>query len=354
MQYKDYYNILGVKKTASEKEIKSAFRKLARKYHPDLNPNDREAEAKFKELNEAYEVLSDADKRKKYNQFGADWDRYQHAQGAPGGFDFSRYAQSYGDGGSGGVRFSTSEGGDFSDFFEMLFGRGARASAGPGANPFYTGGRARTMPRIGDDYEHRIDVSMEEAFTGTQRVLQMDAPEMCSTCNGTGVSANKVCPTCNGSGTISRPRRIEVKIPPGVHTGSRVRVAGEGGRGSGGGSKGDLYLKVNVQPSARFERKGDDLHTTVQAPLYTAILGGEVEVPTPKGSRLALKIPAGTQNGRTFKLTGQGMPHLKHPDRRGDLYARLEVQLPTQLDEREKQLYDELQRIYNEQRGGQP
>ncbi|MGA7731996.1 MAG: DnaJ C-terminal domain-containing protein, partial [Chloroflexia bacterium] len=184
--------------------------------------------------------------------------------------------------------------------------------------------------------------------------LQMDAPEMCPTCNGSGVSANKVCPTCNGSGTISRPRRIEVKIPPGVHTGSRVRVAGEGGRGSGGGGKGDLYLKVNVQPSARFERKGDDLHTTVQAPLYTAILGGEVEVPTPKGSRLALKIPAGTQNGRTFKLTGQGMPHLKQPDRRGDLYARLEVQLPTRLDEREKQLYDELQRIYNEQTGGQP
>jgi molecular chaperone DnaJ/curved DNA-binding protein len=348
MQYKDYYNILGVKKAASEKEIKSAFRKLARKYHPDLNPNDREAEAKFKEVNEAYQVLSDPEKRKKYDQFGADWDRYQHTQGAPGGFDFSRYAQSYGDGG--GVRFTTGDAGDFSDFFEMLFGRGARSTTG---NPFYTGGRVRTMPRVGDDYEQGIDVSMGEAFTGTQRILQMDAPEICPTCNGTGVTANKVCPTCDGSGTLSRTRRLEVKIPAGVHTGSRIRVAGEGGQGSGGGTKGDLYLKVNVQPNARFERKGDDLYTTVQAPLYTAILGGEVEVPTPRGTRLALKIPAGTQNGRTFKLTGQGMPQLKQPDRRGDLYARIDVQLPTELGDREKQLYGELQRIYNEQRGGQ-
>lgn len=352
MQYKDYYNILGVKKNASEKEIKSAFRKLARKYHPDLNPNDREAEAKFKEVNEAYEVLSDTEKRKKYDQFGSDWDRYQHTQGTPGGFDFSRYAQSYGDGGmGGGVRFEPGGAGDFSDFFEMLFGRGATASS-RGSNPFYSGGRARTMPRIGEDYEHSIEVTLEEAFTGTQRILQMDAPEACPTCNGSGITANKVCPTCNGSGTISRTKRIEVKIPAGVHTGSRVRVTGEGGPGTGGGGKGDLYLRVTVSPSNRFERKGDDLHSTIQAPLYTAILGGEVEVPTPRGTKLALKIPAGTQNGRTFKLTGQGMPQLKNPDRRGDLYAKLEVQIPTQLGDREKQLYDELQRIYNEQREG--
>jgi DnaJ-class molecular chaperone len=208
------------------------------------------------------------------------------------------------------------------------------------------------MPRIGEDYEHNIEVTLEEAFSGTQRILQMDAPEACPTCNGTGISANKVCPTCNGTGTITRTKRIEVKIPAGVHTGSRVRVAGGGGLGTGGGSKGDLYLKVTVSPSARFERKGDDIYTTVHAPLYTAILGGEIEVPTPKGTKLALKIPAGTQNGRVFKLTGQGMPHLKTPDRRGDLYAKLEVQIPTQLDDREKQLYDELQRIYNEQREG--
>jgi DnaJ-class molecular chaperone len=353
MQYKDYYNTLGVKRDASEKEIKSAFRKLARKYHPDLNPNDREAEAKFKELNEAYEVLSDADKRKKYDQFGSDWERYQQAQGAPGGFDFSRYAQSYGGAngpGTQGFSYTTfgGEEGDFSDFFEMLFGRGT----GRAQNPYYTGGRARTAPRIGEDYEHEIDVTLEEAFGGTQRVLQMDVPEACPTCGGSGIKDNHVCPTCNGTGTVSRTKRLEVKIPPGVHTGSRVRVAGEGGLGTSGGGKGDLFLKVHVLPNNRFERKGDDLNTTVQTPLYTAVLGGEVEVPTPKGTKLALKIPATTQNGRTFKLTGQGMPNLKSPDKRGDLYARIEVQLPTDLGEQEKQLYSELQRIYNERRKG--
>jgi molecular chaperone DnaJ/curved DNA-binding protein len=356
MQYKDYYNTLGVKRASSEKEIKSAFRKLARKYHPDLNPNDREAEAKFKELNEAYEVLSDAEKRKKYDQFGSDWERYQQAQGAPGGFDFSRYAQAQGGAngsgtgtqGSGGFTSFTTEEGDFSDFFEMLFGRGKTRTQ----NAYYTGGRVRTTPRIGEDYEHEIDVTLEEAFTGTQRVLQMDVPEACPVCSGTGIKDNHVCPTCNGAGTVSRSKRIEVKIPPGVHTGSRVRVAGEGGLGSGGGGRGDLYLKVRVLPNNRFERKGDDLHTTVQTPLYTAVLGGEVEVPTPKGGKLALKVPASTQNGRTFKLTGQGMTNLKTPDKRGDLYARIEVQLPTDLDEQEKQLYSELQRIYDERRKG--
>ncbi len=352
MQYKDYYNVLGVKKGATEKEIKSAYRKLARKFHPDLNPNDREAEAKFKEINEAYEVLSDSEKRKKYNEFGSDWERYQHTEGAPGGFDFSQYSQSYGNAGPGGVRYTTTGGEgaeDFSDFFEMLFGRGSRTST---ANPYYSGGRTRTIPRPGEDYQHNLDVTLEEAFTGTQRVLQMDVPEVCPTCNGTGIVGNKVCSTCNGAGTVSRTKRIEVKIPAGVHTGARVRVGGEGGGGSGGGGRGDLYLKITVLPNSRFERKGDDLYTTIQTPIYTAVLGGEVEVPTPRGTRLALKIPASTQNGRTFKLTGQGMPKLKQPDKRGDLYARIEVQLPTTLGEREKQLFDELQRIYNERAEG--
>jgi molecular chaperone DnaJ len=359
MQYKDYYNTLGVKRTASEKEIKSAFRKMARKYHPDLNPNDREAESKFKELNEAYEVLSDAEKRKKYDQFGSDWERYQQAQGSAGGFDFSRYAQSYGGAGGGGSTgsqgYTTFTGfgdddGSFSDFFEMLFGQGV--GAGRAQNPYYTGGRARTSPRIGQDYEHAVDVTLEEAFNGTQRILQMEVPEACPTCGGSGIKDNRVCTTCNGAGTVSRTKRIQVKIPPGVHTGSRVRVAGEGGPGSAGGGKGDLYLKVNVLPNNRFERKGDDLTTSVQTPLYTAVLGGEVEVPTPKGTKLALKIPAGTQNGRTFKLTGQGMPNLKNPEKRGDLYARLDVQLPSDLGDEEKQLYSQLQRIYDERRKG--
>ncbi|MEO8285394.1 MAG: J domain-containing protein [Chloroflexota bacterium] len=351
MQYKDYYNVLGVKSNASQKEIKSAYRKLARKYHPDLNPNDREAEAKFKELSEAYEVLSDEEKRKKYDQFGSDWDRYQQTQGAPGGFDFSKYSQSYGGASSAGTQGFGSAGlGDdgFSDFFEMLFGQ----AAGRQQNPYYSGGRMRTAPRVGDNYEHDIDVTLEEAFSGTQRVLQMDVPEVCPTCHGSGVKDTRVCPTCNGSGTVTRTKKIEIKIPAGVHTGSRIRVAGEGGLGSGGGGKGDLYLKVHVLPNNKFERKGDDLNTTVTTPVYTAVLGGEVEVPTPKGTKLALKIPASTQNGRTFKLTGQGMPSLKNPGKRGDLYARIDVQLPTELGDEEKQLYSELQRIYSERRRG--
>lgn len=350
MQYKDYYNTLGVKKGAAEKDIKSAFRKLARKYHPDLNPNDREAEAKFKEVSEAHEVLSDADKRKKYDQFGADWERYQHASGSQGGFDFSKYAQNMG-GNSGGYYTTTmGDEGDFSDFFEMLFGRSA--AGGAGANPFYSGGQVRTVPRVGQNYEHEVEITLEEAFSGTQRVLQLDVPEACPTCGGSGISGSRVCHVCNGAGTRSRKKRIEVKIPAGVHTGSRVRVAGEGGAGTGGGGKGDLYLRVNVLPNNRFERKGDDIYATVPVPLYTAVLGGEAEVPTLKGTKLALRIPAATQNGRQFKLGGQGMPNLKDPGKRGDLYARLDVQLPKELGDQEKQLYEELQRIYSERDGG--
>lgn len=357
MQYKDYYNILGVKRGATEKEIKSAFRKLARKHHPDLNPNDKEAEAKFKEVSEAYEVLSDPEKRKKYEQFGSDWERYQQAHdGAAGGFDFSKYATDFG-----GFTGFTSSGGrtqgyetfedtDFSDFFSMLFGQSART--GRGANAYYTGGRTSTIPRTGEDYEHEVEVSLAEALTGTQRVLQMEVPEACPTCGGRGVVSNRVCPTCNGEGTVSHTRRLEVKIPPGVHTGSRVRIGGEGGLGTAGGGKGDLYLKIHVLPNNKFERKGDDLYTSATTPLYTAILGGEVEVPTPKGTKLALKIPQETQNGRTFRLSGQGMPNLKNPQKRGDLYARIDVQLPTNLTDDEKQRFSELQRINNEQRGG--
>ncbi|MDQ6693524.1 MAG: J domain-containing protein [Chloroflexota bacterium] len=349
MQYKDYYNTLGVKRGSSEKEIKSAFRKLARKYHPDLNPNDREAEAKFKELNEAYEVLSDADKRKKYEQFGADWERYQQNAESPGGFDFSKYSQNYGDGGQR-TAAAYGEEGDFSDFFDMLFGQ-ARAG-GTGGSTYYSGGRTRTVPRTGQDYEHGIEVTLEEAFAGSQRVLQMDVPETCPGCSGNGVQNNRPCPICKGQGTVSRTKRIEIKVPQGVHTGSRIRIANEGGPGTGGGGKGDLYLRVTVLPNNRFERKGDDVYTTVPVPVYTAVLGGEAEVPTLKGSKLALKVPELTQNGRTFRLTGQGMPNLKSPTKKGDLFAKVEVQLPTQVDDTERQLYGELQRIYDERKVG--
>lgn len=353
MQYKDYYTTLGVKRGATEKEIKSAFRKLARKHHPDVNPGDRDSETRFKEISEAYEVLVDPEKRKKYDQFGSDWERYQQSAGGPGGFDFTKYSQTYSTGGGGGFEGFGAGVGDegFSDFFEMLFGRARRGTAAGGGG-FYSGGRTRTTPRTGDDYEEQAEVTLEEAFNGTQRVLQLSVPESCPTCSGRGVLNNRVCPTCNGEGLTHRTKRLEVKIPPGVHTGSRVRVAGEGGPGTAGGGKGDLYLRVHVLPNPRFERKGDDVYTTVQTPLYTAVLGGEVEVPTLKGTKLALRIPALTQNGRTFRLAGQGMPRLKDPGKRGDLFAKIELALPTDLTEPEKQLYEELQRIYVERTGG--
>jgi DnaJ-class molecular chaperone len=245
--------------------------------------------------------------------------------------------------------------GEFSDFFEMLFGQSAanRRAGGTSAG-YYSGGRTRNVPRQGQDYEQEIDLTLEEMFTGTQRVLEMERPETCPTCSGSGATSNMVCPTCSGTGLVQKSKRLEVSIPPGGHTGSRVRFAGEGGPGIAGGQSGNLYLRLNVLPNERYERKGDDLYMGVPVPLYTAVLGGEVNVPTLKGTKLALKIPPLTQNGRTFRLTGQGMPNLKKPEQRGDLYVRAEVQLPSQLTEREKQLFEELQRIYNEKKGGQP
>jgi curved DNA-binding protein len=300
MDYKDYYQILGVDRNASEKDIKSAFRKLARQYHPDHNPNDKTAEEKFKSINEAYEVLSDPAKRKKYDAFGADWERYEQAGGQPGGFDFSRWAAQQGARGAGTRgRQATPEdfedlfgaGGDYSDFFSTLFG---------GGQP--RGGRT-ARPRRGQDYEHTLHVSFPEAFHGSSRVLQLDG------------------------------KRIEAKIPAGVRTGSRVRLAGQGGPGAEGAPAGDLFLQIEVEPDARFERRGDDLYTDVPVDFYTAALGGEVRVPTPDGS-VALKIPPRTNTGQTFRLRGKGMPVLNGTGR-GDLYARAKIVLADNLSDAE-------------------
>ncbi|NNJ12938.1 J domain-containing protein [Chloroflexales bacterium ZM16-3] len=283
---KDYYQILGVSRSASDQEIKQAYRKLARKYHPDINPGDKQAEARFKEINEAYETLSDKEKREKYDRFGSDWKRYEQA--GPGA--------DYG-------------GGDVSDIFESFFGGGRGGRGGGGFN----------IKMDGQDVEQPVDISLEEAFHGTQRSIQFSNP------NGT-------------------PRTITVKIPAGSDTGGRVRVSGEGAPGMNGGARGDLIMAVRVLPNARFERKGSDLHTTIDAPMYTLLLGGQVQVPTLTGKTITLTIPQGTQNGRTFRLSGQGMPVL-HTDRRGDLYARMNVVLPTKLGDRERELLDELRRI---------
>jgi curved DNA-binding protein len=315
MEYKDYYDILGVGRDADEKEIKRAFRRLARKHHPDVNPGDPEAEERFKEINEAYEVLSDPEKRRKYDQLGADWSRWQQAGGRPGDFDWSRWTT----GAPGGQRVYVRQGtpedledlfggaSRFSDFFAQIFG-GMGTGAAPGGFEY------RVRPQRGQNYEQELEISLREAYRGTTRVLQKDG------------------------------RRLEVKIPPGAHTGTRVRMAGEGRPGAGGGEAGDLYLRVKVAPDPQFERKGDDLYVTVPVDLYTAILGGEVRVPTLSGP-VMLTIPAGTQNGRVFRLRGRGMPHLRQPEQHGDLYAKVDVRLPTDLGPRQQELFEELQRI---------
>jgi len=305
MDYHDYYKTLGVERGAGEAEIKKAYRKLARQYHPDINPGNAAAEAKFKEINEAYEVLSDKDKREKYDRFGRDWQRYQQA--GPGG------GVNWGDYGGGGSPFGAG-GGDFSDFFETLFGGqpgGGGRTAGRGAPGF----RADGQP-----VEHEVEITLDEAFSGTQRTLQF------SSANG-------------------QPRTINVKIPAGVDNGSRVRVAGEGAPGMGGGRRGDLLLIVQVAPNERFERRGDDLEISVAVDLYTMLLGGSARVPVMGGKTITLNVPAATQNGRKFRITGQGMPRLRAPETRGDLYVRLEAQLPSKISDRERELLEELQQL---------
>lgn len=308
---RDYYDVLGVPRGADADTIKRAFRRLAKQYHPDANKSP-DAEARFKEINEANEVLSDAEKRKKYDQFGAQWREYERAGVNPEDL-FRQYAGP----GAGGpnVRYARPEdleeilggfgGGGYSSFFETLFG-GQGGFGGVGGNT-----RA-PRARPGQDYEQPVEVTLEEAFNGTTRVIQKDG------------------------------RRLEVKIPAGVRTGSRVRVAGEGGPGMGGGPTGDLYLVIDVLPHAQFERDGDDIQVNVPVDLYTAVLGGEAPVPTLKGTRVMLRIPPGSQPGQRIRLRGQGMPSLRDAGQRGDLYAKLQVELPRSLSDRERQLFEEL------------
>jgi curved DNA-binding protein len=281
----DYYQVLGVPRNASEKEVRAAYRRLARKLHPDVNPGNRAAEARFKEVNAAYEVLSDPEKRKKYDLYGDNWQRAEEIEkmrrSSAGGRRFYT-ATDLGD--LGGL-------GDLSEVFSGIFGRGH----GRGPSPLA-------------DIEHPVEISLEEAFRGTTRTVLLDG------------------------------RRLEVRVPAGVHTGSRVRVAGEGR--SAGSRRGDLYLVVTVRPHERFERRGDDLVTEVAVPLMTAVLGGEAEVQT-LDKRVALKVPPLTQNGKTFRLAGLGMPRLNGGGR-GDLLARVAVRVPEKLDEKQRSLFQEL------------
>lgn len=291
-------------KSATEKEIKAAYRKLARQFHPDMNQGDKKAEARFKEVGEAYEVLSDGDKRARYDQLGANWQQYERAaQGRGGGAGPGVWPG----GGNVRVEFGDELGG-FSDFFKTFFGGGGGAGFG---DVFGGGGGG---PSAGSDVEATLEVTLEEVLKGTKRTLRLGG---------------------------SNAREVEVKVPPGVRDGSRLRVAGEGGEGRRGGGKGDLYLRVVIRPHPSFERKGDDLATTAKVPLSTAVLGGEMKVTTLDGS-LSVKVPPGTAVGQTFRLRGQGLPELGKPHARGDLLATLAVDIPKKLSARQKELFDEL------------
>ena len=319
MDFKDYYATLGVSKTASEKEIKQAFRKLARKFHPDVNQGDKAAEARFKEINEAYEVLGDAGTRKKYDELGANWRMYEQA--GPGGGPQGRpWPGAGGAPGGGGFRTMTQEEmesmfGDanpFSDFFNTFFGGGFTGGT-PGAGRT----QARARAREGRDVEHEIELTLEDAFHGTLRRLSMQQAD-------------------------GHARTVDVRIPAGVTDGSKVRVAGEGEPGSGGAQNGNLFLRVRLMPHPVFERKGRDLYAKVAVPVTTAVLGGEADVQTLAGKPARLRIPALTQNGQMFRLKGYGMPSTGKTDDKGDLYARVEAELPTQLTDEERAHYEAL------------
>jgi len=324
---KNLYDVLGVSRSASDREIRSAYRKLARKFHPDVNPGNASAESQFKEVNAAYEVLSDAENRRKYDKYGDRWEmadqieEMQRQQAAGGGFGRSGNSTMFG--GDGDASF-----GDLGSMFGDLFGRA----------------RGRNANRRGQDLETPVEVTLEEAYHGGTRTVAMESAAICGVCGGSGQVAGAICHNCGGSGQVIRPRRLEVKVPPGVKTGSRVRVAGEGNPGTGNGKPGDLFLVVTVLPNERFERQADNLVIEVDVPYIDAILGGEVEVPTLTG-RVALRIPELTQNGRQFRLAGKGMPVLSHPDRHGDLLARVRVRLPDHLTAAQREHIEALRNL---------
>lgn len=309
-QYKDYYHILGVDRRADDRQIKVAFRRLARQYHPDVNPGDASAEARFKDVNEAYEILSDPEKRRRYDVLGPiNWARAASNSAANGG--------------------SARPGQSAFDFFQGVF---------TSAN------QRRSRARRGRDVEQDVTVSLHEAFAGSTRVFSVQGEDRCERCDGAGHAAGgKPCATCAGSGLVAYTRNIEVKVPAGVRDGSRVRIANEGGAGAAGGPKGDLYFRVHIQPHDAFTRQEDDLHVNLDVPYTTMVLGGEVEVPT-LGRAVRMKVPTTTANGCSFRLARLGMPRLTS-DGRGDLIVHVNAVLPKAMSDRQRRLFEELQAL---------
>lgn len=294
MEYKDYYKILGVDKKASADEIKKAFRKLAVKYHPDKNPGDKQAEEKFKEISEANEVLSDVEKRKKYDEFVESWSQYQGRGQGSEGFDWTKW-QERGNTRSQEFTYEDENFGDFSSFFETLFGFNRKARG----------------PAKGQDYSAELEISLEEAFTGTERILEVDN------------------------------EKLRIKLKPGTSDGQVIKVKGKAAQGRNGGPRGDIYMKIHIPEHPHYKRNGDDLHCNAPVDLYTMVLGGKALIDTLKGP-VRIDIPEGTENGKVLRIKGMGMPKYDQPGQFGDLYAKISVIIPKKLTPEEKELFREL------------
>lgn len=335
VKFKDYYEVLGVKRDATDEQIRQAYRKLARKYHPDVNPGDKASEDKFKELNEANEVLSDPEKRKKYDQLGANWKNGADFTPPPG---WGQVNVEYGDlndifGSSG-----------FSDFFESIFG-GGRTGARAGERA-----RARSRTERGQDAEAEMVISLEDAHRGGVQRVSIQGVRACPTCSGTGTASGVVCSTCRGSGQVLSPRTLDVNIPPGARDNSVIKLARQGQPGQGGGEAGDLFVKLKINPHPLFTISGDDITVEIAIAPWEAVLGATIEVPTIDG-KAEMKVPAGTQGGQRMRLRGQGLN--KRAGGRGDEYVKFKIVVPTHPSEREKELFKELGEASNfNPRGG--
>jgi len=334
---KDYYEVLGIKRGASEDQIKQAYRKLARKFHPDLNPGDKSAEEQFKGLQEAYDVLSDPENRKLYDQYGDNWRAVKSGAGAPPpGWEGAQRSTRGAGPGAGGFDFGDFDFSDFRsaggaggfDIFEEMFGGSGR-------------GRGRRVGR-GRDVEAELELSIEEAHRGARRTIQMQVAETCPTCGGSGLKDGKPCETCGGAGEVLKPRTIEVNIPTGVRDGSTIRLAGQGGTRSNGSEPGDLYLHIRLRPHPVFSVKGDDLEVELPITPWEAVLGAKVAVPTIDG-KVELTIAPGAKSGQRLRLRGQGLN--KRKGGRGDEYVRLKIVVPKDVKAEERRLYEELSRI---------
>jgi molecular chaperone DnaJ len=360
MEFRDYYKVLGVDRKASDADIKSAYRKLARKFHPDVNPNNKDAEAKFKEINEAYQVISDPEKRKKYDELGADWEhgvsqeemmrRYAQQQSAAGGGGRAR--------GGGGAGADFGGGGDFSDFFSQFFGGGGGSTRGFGRS---RGGAPRgfssyefgTEPPRAPDLRAEVGITLADAVKGAKRRLDLVAEDECATCGGSGmiareekqgkarvIRAAEQCPTCGGAGVVQARRTLEVTIPAGVTDGTQLRLKGQGGRAPRPDQNGDLFLTIRIEPNPVFALAGRDLRVSLPVWDYEASLGAEITAPTIDG-RVSLKIPAGSQAGRVMRLRGRGLP-ARGKEPAGDLLYELKVLAPTDLNAKERALMQDL------------